>query len=93
MNTINLNIQTWNEEDQYEVYMVGQPADYEEDDHNEAHLDNLPLLLHSSGNGWLPDGVLTHAEQVVPATPQLSPSDSVAVSCGWMVGQPDNNAT
>ena len=49
--------------------MVGEPADYEEDDHNEAHLDNLPLLLHSPGNGWLPDGVLTHAEQVVPATP------------------------
>ena len=52
-----------------EVYMVGEPADYKEDDHNEAHLDNLPLLLHSPGNGWLPDGVLTHAEQVVPATP------------------------
>ena len=60
---------TWYEEDKYEVDMVRKPADYEEDDHDEAHLDNLPLLLHSPGDGRLPDGVLTHAEQVVPATP------------------------
>ena len=60
---------TWNKEDENEVYMVRQPADHEQDDHYEAHLHDLPLLLHRPSDGWLPGRVVLHAQHKVPATP------------------------
>ena len=60
---------TWDEEDEYKVDMVWQPADHEEDDHYEAHLYYLPLLLQRPRDGGLPGRVIGHAQHMVPTAP------------------------
>ena len=65
--------------------MVGKPDDPKDNNKDETHLDNLPLLLNSPGNGWLPGRVLLHPEDLIPS-PELLPHHRIAISWNIITG-------